>query len=929
MSIGVVTIRIICLGVLLLNAAACGKGDSQPSNPDTPAMPSRIDTGVAEVMLEVDVQGASLAPLSAFGSTEHIVLGAVAPKQGLRRIDPGDIPHSEWIGTSEPQSPVAWQLRQLPRGQYVLLQATLAPRLQLEPSLFTPPADPLTLHFPLLIPEEGSPQYRLDISFTSNPAGGYFIDSLLSRTDAEGEVLALRLDLGAGTVVCDTDHDGDYTNEATLDDPERLGVSRLLLARLEAHNAAPGALESATYSAMVESVDMAAGSLAVRSLQRIGSSAAAEPGIHHLRFAEGTAFSRRVIDPQTERTVSVQPAGISGSGQLTLTASSFGAEGATGELWLDSVSQLELDLPSDSVVAVPLQTAALPGQPVHVTIYANETAHTLRRISRLRVSFDSRNTYLPGSLDPGDRGGGAQVADGVWSSAGSSFELPPDDRIVSGELAGGDRDYLDLYIAPQDDSARGQASGAICNFELVCHNSAALGVERFAGVKLATEYIDEAGQSRQWANCLSAADAQVSVNGSPVSLGFDGAGLMGNGDLERPYIVEAGQQLDFRVIDQSGNDVTDSPNAKIFGAGSQSRFFSAVNGVLTVPHDYYGGIYVRANLGGIMSKPESDVRLFVDHPESFTLDIDETETNIFGGCASSWKMNVVAEQDSVALHILAIEADNLHASYFTIGFDPLLYRPLDYEIEDAVHFNGNALLLPVHALHYGAEDGSLHFGLCQVNPQTNTGLDDNLVMAVLHFERMQRNYDPLTEGTLTPIGLPPQQPSALLSLSADEASLQWSPYIAGDFNQDGLVDITGVEKAEYGDLTALAVHMNSFNVLRDSPAGLIDFNWEQHSQAFVGSGEVGIADFSLLLANRGTMVQAWRLFRSAPGEGTSGSAQLLAEIPYGAYEGDAAVGRIWYMWKPVEQDALEPGDYFIVPVSLGIAGQPSQPLEVR
>ena len=917
--------RIITLLVIVLVLAACGQGIGI----DGHRPPADSDfAGSGELLLTLDVaqdwlQAVDLSNAVAPSYEVHVI----TLKQATRRIDPGDIPDGYWLGQAELLGANQWRISGLPLEQNLLLQVLLSPSI--DPVTRQPlPATSeyrLATHFPIRLSSDSSPQFSAAIALDDDPQRGYYVESQIQRADIAGQQRVTRTYLEEAVVACDNDHDGDFADESQLPDPSRIGVSQQLLTKLDSQNTAvpPSA---AFYTAELASVTPASGELYVSELRQVGTGAAPESPPEVIRFAEDAGFIQRVVRIESELAGSLAPQLWEPGTSATLLLTAVDTANP-GEMvyWLESANNLKLELPKDSIAAVPLKQTARPGEPVPVTIYVNQTSYPLHAVKNLRVSFDQENRYLTGSLDPGDRGGGAEWVDGVWSELGETgFILPDADKIATTTIDD-ERAYIDLAIAPTAAGELETASGAVCNFQMICHTTAKLKVERIGDAGAATFYTNSQGQPAQWSVFTSAPSPQVSVGGMPIVLHMLNPPAGSASSWDNPYIVAAGTEHWFSLSDPAMGDVTLSELTHFLCQNKDLEYLPTTGDRLLIPEDYYGPLIIEASYNGIFSSLDSAVYLFVDQEDGFELNIHESESYVFGASVQRWSLEFQPERTSLHVRVTAHSASGLRACYFSMAYDPELYVPQEYVTSDYFNSGMGALTLPHSFLRYGTD--SLTTGMCLVRPQEQPGFNgDGMVMDII-FQRLGVGAHINAYSTPIPQPALPEFPCAEAEYVADSGSLNWYSVLAGDFNQDGVVCYTTGDSAPYGDLTQLAVNFGVQDFSAESIGAAIDSRWDPARELFDGDGEISIADIFPILAYMNNSVDSWHVLYSADVAGYPAGGTEVYSTPFSSYRGDPLSERISYTWQP--EEGLPAGTYWIVPALDGSTGQASPPVTIE
>jgi hypothetical protein len=157
--------------------------------------------------------------------------------------------------------------------------------------------------------------------------------------------------------------------------------------------------------------------------------------------------------------------------------------------------------------------------------------------------------------------------------------------------------------------------------------------------------------------------------------------------------------------------------------------------------------------------------------------------------------------------------------------------------------------------------------------------------------------------------------------------LSWQPFIMGDFNQDGRVDLALDGPGALGDWTALCINYGVTGFAPDSAADVIDRTWSQPRKDFTGGdGKVESIDAFTLIAHRGCGVDAWRLYYAAARGAYPQAGRLLATVPFSAGRADPPGTRLWFHWQAPA--GLSGGVYWVCPVLGNQEGAPSLPLAV-
>ncbi len=895
----------------LISFACCACGGARTQQ--APAQPSEVPAaGSGTITIALNCSGVGFNLL---GSASTCELHVFTPKTSHRRIDPGEVVDNIGIGKVTPIGSGSYRLSGLPPGQTLILNVVLAPKVDLSSgqAVGVKSSYRASLNIPFSVPAAGSAANDISINFKPNPLGGYLADIRNFRRDGTEPQLHAQLNYRAKTVSRDNDGDGSFGNETAMPDPQLLGISSSLLARLDAQNSAVTQARG-SFSARVDSVDLASGQLQVSNLRQLGEGAATVPQSLSLHFAEDSGFTRRSVSLEKVSSGAIVASDLGAGAQLSFEAAALTAStGAPPQIWLDKVQDLHLDLPPDSIAAVPDRQSARPGEPVQVTVYVNRTASPLRSVERLRVSFNASDSYLPGSLDPGEPGGGALQADGVWAGISGGFILPEGDKVASGTLSAA-RNYVDLALAPASEARLQDATGALCNFSLVCHNNALLGVEKTAVDGPATLYVGDAGKSQQWNVCATATKPQVSVSGKPIILSLAAPQLVGTGGWDRPYLAATGTEIQLKLVDPVDGNVTNSSDAIYFVSGRNGMTFPWHGSSFTIPTGYYGALKVIARYKELFCSTESEVNIFVDEPRSLKLEVDEAQSYIFGGGASGWEIEGESSDDYYYIaNIKVQQPSHLQALYFNISFDPAIYLPWD--CEDTGLFTtapGTLIMADPSALRYSSNEGVARFGVVLEHPEAGPGLSgEGGTLLRVRFKRKSLLKNNQYEDWINSPGyLPPFNGSASVCIMG-EREIRWVYGVVGDFNQDGEVNYIEAGPGQYCDLSALAMHIGATGFGQNSVESLMDQNFYVPWSGVQSDGVIDLKDMVKLVLENHHKVDKWLLFHAPDSSRYPFLGNVVANIPQSAFLGDPTRERIYFEWRPAEP--LQEGIYWVTP----------------
>jgi len=257
----------------------------------------------ADLLVTVTISGIGLADLAGSDPGEGSVV-----KQGSRVIDP-----LEDVGRPTLARPIYVSgntaiYSNLPRDDALLLDVRYLPVVSLATGLLrtasalTPAAPTVDSRdglqataIPFSLPESGGMlTIKADISVSENPAGGYYI-TLHSTTSSTEEPLSdatTRLSYVDGVLVCDSDDNGQFADEAQFLDTDRDQVSnqRMDLERDTRQYPANG-LEQIVVWANLASARLDEGRISVDGCRVLKSDAPPPPDGTSMRFSERTEFA--------------------------------------------------------------------------------------------------------------------------------------------------------------------------------------------------------------------------------------------------------------------------------------------------------------------------------------------------------------------------------------------------------------------------------------------------------------------------------------------------------------------------------------------------------------------------------------------------------------------------------------------------------------
>lgn len=237
-----------------------------------------------------------------------------------------------------------------------------------------------------------------DVSFTPRLSGGYFVD-LASTTSAGGAPVSrtVRLDYPASRVACDTDGDGDFSDEAWLTDTDRDCVSNSRYAQEEYNASHLGVARSnQSFSATVSSFDEQEG-----LLQLSGGTV--------VQFSELCGFKSRLVSLAAPDPEDMRPGDLQPGDTVSVQAYTYDT-GAASQYWATYIERQED--PGMALSILP-QTLADGGSATYLLRYLNHgdlleaqvLAHEAQDINSIYCALDYDparfrlvETPIPGAL---------------------------------------------------------------------------------------------------------------------------------------------------------------------------------------------------------------------------------------------------------------------------------------------------------------------------------------------------------------------------------------------------------------------------------------------------------------------------------------------------------------------------------------------------
>lgn len=570
-----------------------------------------------DLKVKVDIAGIELydfADPSALGGlgVNSYRLSIIDIAELMRRLDPGFDPDGCEVGNQFPFGIGCAAFSNLPRGQALFLEVRYRPEYDLRTgqdwAASGTPAEQrqLSTYMPIELPPAGLTELDARIRVNRGDSGAALMGiETITRTSSKTSFVDKQLDFATGIISQDTDLDASFSDEARLADFARLGVSYAQLSLLnDSVNHNYNARLKQALSGKLLNIDEGAGKLVLADASAIDSGGTWYLGQLDVNFDETTDFDQLQLDPQGPVISDLDPAALAASDYITLESQYL--SDSIGVLpdkhWATLVRRTLISTTTDALALIPDKLAARPGEAVRVTVYANQSASPFYSLGGLSVAFEQGNYFRHGSFNVGEPGGTSAHADGLWPMLGATtLILPPDDLIQEAPYAAG-KVLLKFYLTPQDGHEVQAATGALFNFELICHSDVNLQLVRGSSPP-GCYYLDFGGTSHTWAHDEDVVVPPIVVAGDPLRLDLTTPVATGAGTPADPYVVSAGEAYPLMLIDPLAGNVTLSPETSIWVEPADAAQIEPATAALTVQPGFSGSFMVSASYGDIFTNP--------------------------------------------------------------------------------------------------------------------------------------------------------------------------------------------------------------------------------------------------------------------------------------------------------------------------------------
>jgi len=212
---------------------------------------------------------------------------------------------------------------------------------------------------------------------------------------------------------------------------------------------------------------------------------------------------------------------------------------------------------------------------------------------------------------------------------------------------------------------------------------------------------------------------------------------------------------------------------------------------------------------------------------------------IEGASVQDVSLAIADRGSSVVASVNATGAKHLKALFFDLAYDAAQYRPVSCEATDALGPPSD--LLSVGVLK---EAGKVYSGQILANPQWRTGFSGTATLSRVTFTRGRADVARVVSRV-------PTNDEARTHLSWDNAThtLSWLYYNAGDFDQNGRVQIY--------DILQIAVHFKAA-----TGGGPFDPTSMESVIDGDNNGEVNLADLIPFIKNFGNVVIGYNVYHS-------------------------------------------------------------------
>lgn len=917
--------QLVLLAIALL-LAGCSHSQPVSSNADGA---SGDEQSSGSVQLDLNITSPILQAFesqleSALDLDDVVQVAVQRPREVFRRIEPGEIPDAGSLGNVE-YADGSWNIRGLPADKALLIQIAFQPNVDLasgEPFSTDNPERTYAVYIPVPDTTDSLVNIDADIQISEHD-DAYRGDVQATITvGEESTILATQLDYAAGLVSRDSDNDGDFCDEAWLADEARIGISARQVARLADANATDtDQTEPVTVAGSIDILDECGGKLTLTDVELLSETG----GRQHLdtlelKFAEDTPFILRQIDTCGEKAISSPPDSLTKVQPVTIRTDVLVShlDAATEAYWVEAVEELKLDLPADCVAVVPLRLEAEPGTAVPVTVYANQTANPLHAIDNIRVAFELSNEYETASFNAGDRGGSPSLPDGIWTGIDTdSVNLTIAHKTAAASSSEAEESVVDVQLLPVSGEDMNEATGALFNFNLICHTDALPEVILIENDETASLFSDTSKNSYTWRSA-AAVNSGVQVAGNPMVLELVDPPAAGDGLIHSPYLVTAGTHFQLRLIHPVDGNVTSHPKARYEVTSQDDKLVYIDGSVLHIERGYAGKIALKAYYKDRYSDSTRNPYIFVDKIDGFEFVVHEAQTYIFGGSAEGWDLEIYPRNAGVVVEVAVRGAENLHALFGELHFDPALYLPESSNPNQSTGGEQGYLSIPAGVSTFRIGAGITEYGQVLINPQLTEGFTGEGTIASFEFTRCSNTCE-ITEPFV------PLTACAAVTWAGADSSLVWSYHLPGDYNQDGLVYSTTPDGPAYTDLTMLCVYFGSTGEYTPGDIEYVVDTADADNKILGSDGHIFLEELIVIFQNYGQHLQGWNVYGGDSGDYPNGGS-LSDYVPFTAYRGDPLAEQIWFSWTPAE--AASGSMFWLKPVLDDEEGPASEPVMV-
>jgi len=255
---------------------------------------------------------------------------------------------------------------------------------------------------------------------------------------------------------------------------------------------------------------------------------------------------------------------------------------------------------------------------------------------------------------------------------------------------------------------------------------------------------------------------------------------------------------------------------------------------------------------------------------SFSLDVSD-DSYIDGGTADGYNLDVKDYGEDVVVSVQVENASNLKALYFNLDYNADQVRPLTAEPTTAMGSRDSVL-----SLTSLKDRGTVQYGQVLGNWDWRTGLTGSATVAQIEF---RKEPTPVLPRTVSAVPVSPASASILLYDSSNSsAELQWDYANRGDYDQNGLANVS--------DLTPLGAHLGDQS---SNPPNPFDRTDNKSVIDGDGNGIITVAELTPLGASLNNGVTGYNVYGSSDAShvptsasDVSNPADLLGSVPFSA-----------------------------------------------